>query len=128
MAYNQENKENKANITPKNQKKKIEAKEKTKNKRRLFSPNVTEIYKNFEESQLSDIHFSFNERNTIIKSSQTDSHNINNIELKKKEKEKKEENNKEKKEENNKEKKEENNKENKEENKKQQISIENVKE
>jgi len=111
LAYNQENKENKANITPKNQKKKIEAKEKTKNTRSLFSPNITEIYTNFEENQLSDIRFSFNERNTVIKSSQTDSHNINDIESKKKGK-----------------KKEENNKENKEENKKQQKSIENVKE
>jgi len=115
-AHNQENKENKANITPKNQnKKKNEAKEKTKNNRGLFSPNITEIYKNFEESQLSDIRFSFNrdvnrEKNTVIKSSQTDSCNINDTELKKKVKEKKKENNKEKKEENNKENKEENKK------------------
>lgn len=86
--------------TPKKQsRKKNETVEKIKNKS-LFSPDdmrqpMTKLYRHLEEGQLSDIYFSFNEKDTISKNSQTDSDNTNNMELKKKKKEKKEENDKE---------------------------------
>lgn len=92
------NKENKENVdrsdteTPKKQtRKKNEAVERTKNNKSLFTPDMKQLYRDLEEGQLSDIYFSFNEKDTITKNSQKDSDNMNNMELKKK-KEKKEEN------------------------------------
>lgn len=95
MRYNQENKENVNRTdmeTPKKQsKKKNDVIEKTTNNKSLFSPDVKETYKDLQESQFSDIHFSFNEKDKTIKNS--DSHNIN-VKLRKKRNEKKEENDK----------------------------------
>lgn len=62
---------------------KIESIEITKNYKSLFSPNMSEIhkdydnykktYKELEETQISDIHFSFNDmKNTVTKNLQTD--------------------------------------------------------
>lgn len=92
---NQENKENinRTDIeTPKKQsRKKNEAVERTKDNRSLFSPDVhmRQHYKDLEEGHFNDIYFSFNENNTITKKN-LDSDKNDNIESKKKKKEKKE--------------------------------------
>lgn len=92
MEYDEGNKENVTTEveTPKKQgKKKNEPVEKAKKNKGLFSPDIEELDKDLKEYQFSDIHFSFNEINTIIKNSQTDSNNIDNVELKKKKKKEK---------------------------------------
>lgn len=90
---NEENKENvnRIDTTPKRQIKK-KGEERPKSNVGLFSPNVTEIDKNFEETQLSDVQFSFRESNTVIQNSQTNTQ-INSVELKKNRKQRREENN-----------------------------------
>jgi len=74
VEYN-ENKEN-VNTTEmetakKQSKKNNEAVEKIKKNKGLFSPDIRVLDKDLEEYEFSDIHFSFNERNTIIKNTTT---------------------------------------------------------
>ncbi|KYM94759.1 Chromosome-associated kinesin KIF4, partial [Cyphomyrmex costatus] len=52
-----------------------------RNQRGLFSPNVKELSKVFEDIQFNDIEFSSNEKNMVIKNLQTDLHGINNVQL-----------------------------------------------
>ncbi|KYN18210.1 Chromosome-associated kinesin KIF4 [Trachymyrmex cornetzi] len=94
LDQNQENKENinEIDVTHKNKNRK---KNETTGKlnRHLFSPDMGEPSKVFEEIEFSGIEFSSNEKNMFGINTQTDSHSIDKLNLKKKNK--KEENNKE---------------------------------
>lgn len=91
MDQNQEDKENinATIVTPKNRNRKKNETTKKLN-RHLFSPDMGELSKVFENIQFSGIEFSSNEKNMVVTNSQTDSHSVNNVELKEKEKKKEE--------------------------------------